>query len=148
MHLNCTHCEAKNNAKLDLSTLSIAPRKDKISVEEMITPKDQTPFTYGHMSLAHLLKMAIQDGKSDFTKEMLTSLTAFMLNSLGDNKSVKPSDLDNLRGSDLNYIRDNTPELSEIDMKVEHTCSNPECGKDFEQELPALAADFLLHMRT
>jgi hypothetical protein len=146
MHLNCTHCEAKNNAKLDLSKLVVSERKDKISEAEMKLPKDGTDFRYGHMSLAHLLKMAIQDGKSDFTKEMLTSLTAFMLQSLGSNLSVKPSDLDDLKGSDLNYIRDNMPELSEIDMKVEHTCSS--CSKDFQQELPALAADFLLHMRT
>lgn len=146
MKLNCTHCNAENNAKLDLSTLAVSPRKDKISEAEQTLPKDQIPFGYGHMSLSHLMKLAIQDGKSDFTKEMLTSLTSFMLTNLGDNVKVQPSDLDNLKGSDLNYIRDNAPELAQIDMEVEHTCSS--CGKDFKQELPALAADFLLHMRT
>lgn len=148
MHLNCTHCDAKNNAKLDLSTLAVSDREDKIAESEMILPKEQIDFRYGHMSLAHLLRMAVTDSKTDFTKQMLTSLTSFMLTKLGDKTSISPEDLDNLKGSDLNFIRDNAPILPEIDMKVEHTCSNPDCGKDFEQELPALAADFLLHMRT
>lgn len=148
MHLNCTHCDAKNNAKLDLSTLTVSSRQDKLTEAEMILPKEQIDFRYGHMNLAHLLKMAVAEGQTDFTKQMLTSLTSFMLSKLGDKTSITPSDLDNLRGSDLNFIRDNAPVLPEIDMKVEHTCSNPDCGKDFEQELPALAADFLLHTRT
>lgn len=146
MKLECTHCSAPNNAKLDLSTLTISAREDKISESEMYLPKDKTEFRYGHMSLAHLLRMAVQDGQTDFTKEMLTSLTSFMLASLGGNTNVTSADLADLKGSDLNYIRDNTPVLPEIDTKVEHTCSA--CNKDFEQELPVLAADFLLHTRT
>lgn len=146
MKLNCTHCNAENNARLDLSTLAVTPRKDKIQPAEMILPKDQIAYEYGHMSLGHLIKLAIQDDKNEITKEMLTSLTSFMLARLGDNTKVQPSDLDNLKGSDLNFIRDNAPELAQIDMEVEHTCSA--CGKDFKQELPVMAADFLLHMRT
>lgn len=146
MKLECNHCKAENNAKLDLSTLAVFPRKDKIQPAEQILPKEQIPFGYGHMSLSHLVKLALQDEKSDFMKEMTTSLTSYMLTNLGDNAKVQPSDLDNLKGSDLNYIRDNAPELAQIDMEVEHTCSS--CGKDFKQELPVMAADFLLHMRT
>ena len=146
MHLNCTHCEAKNNAKLDLATLTVSARQDKIAEADMVLPKEQLEFRYKPMNLSVLLKMAMQDGQSDFTKSMLTSLTSFMLERLGENSNVTPESLENLRGSDLNYIRDNMPILPEIDMKVEHTCSA--CGKDFEQELPALAADFLLLTRT
>tara|TARA_R100001086_G_scaffold245301_1_gene176058 strand:- start:523 stop:1263 length:741 start_codon:yes stop_codon:yes gene_type:complete len=146
MQLQCTNCETKNNAKLDLSKLEVFPRKDKLSKDEMKLPKEKIEFTYGHMSLSHLLKMAVEEGESEFTKSMLTSLTAFMLTSLGDKSPVQPSDLDELRGSDLDYIRDNMPSLSEIDMEVEHTCTS--CNTDFKQELPALAADFLLRTRT
>jgi len=146
MKLACTHGSADNNAKLDLSSLEVFPRKDKIDEAAMKLPKEQIEFRYGHMSLGHLLKLAIQDDKSEITKEMLTNLTSFMLAKLGDNTLVKPSDLDNLRGSDLDYIRENVPELAQIDMDVEHTCSS--CGKDFKQELPVMAADFLLHTRT
>lgn len=146
MKLNCTHCDAVNNAKLDLSALTISERVDKIAEDKMFLPKDKTPFKYRPLSLVHLLKMAVQDGQTDFTKEMLTCLTSYMLESLGDNHNVQPRDLEDLKGSDLNYIRDNVPTLPEIDMKVEHTCGS--CGKDFEQELPVLAADFLLHTRT
>lgn len=146
MNLICTHCEANNNAKLDLSSLEVFPRKDKIQESEMVLPKEKIEFRYGHMSLGHLLKMAVEDGADEFTKQMMTSLTSFMLKSLGDKSEVKAADLDDLRGSDLDYIRDNMPELADIDMKVEHTCSS--CGEDFNQELPVLAADFLLHMRT
>lgn len=146
MHLNCTHCNAKNSAKLDLSTLAVSARVDKITEAEMILPKDGLKFRYKSMSLATLLKMAIQDEKSEFTKTMLTSLTSYMLEYLGENRKVTPADLDDLKGSDLNYIRDNIPTLPEIDMKVEHNCVN--CKEDFEQELPVLAADFLLLTRT
>lgn len=146
MHLNCTHCNAKNSAKLDLSTLTVSARVDKITEAEMILPKDGLKFRYKSMSLATLLKMAIQDEKSEFTKTMLTSLTSYMLEYLGENRKVTPTDLDDLKGSDLNYIRDNIPTLPEIDMKVEHNCVN--CKEDFEQELPVLAADFLLLTRT
>jgi hypothetical protein len=146
MNLSCTHCEANNNAKLDLSGLQVSARVDKIAEADMILPKEGVEFRYKPMNLATLLKMAMQDGQSDFTKSMLTSLTSFMLERLGDNHNLSPVDLDNLRGSDLNYIRDNMPVLPEIDMKVEHTCTA--CGKDFQQELPALAADFLLLTRT
>ncbi len=146
MHLNCTHCNAKNSAKLDLSTLAVSARVDKITEAEMVLPKDGLKFRYKSMSLATLLKMAIQDEKSEFTKTMLTSLTSYMLEYLGENRKVTPADLDDLKGSDLNYIRDNIPTLPEIDMKVEHNCVN--CKEDFEQELPVLAADFLLLTRT
>lgn len=146
MHLNCTHCNAKNSAKLDLSTLAVSARVDKITEAEMILPKDGLKFRYKSMSLSTLLKMAIQDEKSEFTKTMLTSLTSYMLEYLGENRKVTPTDLDDLKGSDLNYIRDNIPTLPEIDMKVEHNCSS--CKEDFEQELPVLAADFLLLTRT
>jgi len=146
MHLNCTHCNAKNSAKLDLSTLAVSARVDKITEAEMILPKDGLKFRYKSMSLATLLKMAIQDEKSEFTKTMLTSLTSYMLEYLGENRKVTPADLDDLKGSDLNYIRDNIPTLPEIDMKVEHNCGS--CKEDFEQELPVLAADFLLLTRT
>lgn len=146
MNLNCTHCDEKNNAKLDLSTLSVSARQDKIGEAEMVLPKEGIEFRYKPMNLATLLKMAMQDGQSDFTKSMLTSLTSFMLERLGEKQNPSPADLDNLRGSDLNYIRDNMPVLPEIDMKVEHTCTA--CQKDFEQELPVLAADFLLLTRT
>lgn len=148
MSIQCPHCEKDSNAKLDLSSLEVFSRKDKISIEDMKLPKEEVEFRYGHLTLSHLLKMAVEEGTDEFTKSMMTSLTAFMLESLGDNKAVKPTDLDELRGSDLDYIRDNMPTLPEIDMKVENTCTNPECGKDFEQELPVLAADFLLHTRT
>jgi hypothetical protein len=142
MKLKCTHCEADNNAKLDLSALTISKRVDKITLEEMILPKDQISFRYGHLSLGHLMKLALQDDKTIMTKELLTSLTSFMLTSLGENTKVKPSDLDNLKGSDLDFIRDNAPDLSEPDMVIEHTCSS--CSKDFKQELVVLVADFLL----
>lgn len=146
MKLECTHCSAPNDARLDLSSLEVFKRKDKIEQKDMILPKEKIEFRYGHLSLGHLLKMAVEEGTDEFTKTMMTSLTAFMLSSLGDNKKVKPQDLDELRGSDLDYIRDNMPTLPEVDMKVEHTCKK--CEKDFEQELPVLAADFLLHTRT
>lgn len=146
MTLSCTHCQAINSAKLDISTLQVFPRKDKISESDMVLPKDKLEFRYKHLSLGNLLKMAIQDGEDEFTKSMLTSLTSFMLERIGDNSKIKPSDLDDLRGSDLDYIRDNVPELSEVDMKVEHNCTS--CKQDFEAELPVLSADFLLRSRT
>lgn len=146
MNLICTHCEAKNTAKLDLSTLEVFERKDKIEEKDMILPKEGIEFRYGHMSLSHLLKMAVEDGESEFTKSMMTNLTAFMLQSLGGKSPVTSKDLDDLRGSDLDYIRENAPQLAELDMEVEHTCKG--CGKDFKQELPVLSADFLLRTRT
>lgn len=146
MKLKCPHCESENSAKLDLSSLTISKRVDKLSEDQMILPKDKTEFRYGHMSLGHLIKLAIQDDQTVVTKELMTSLTSFMLTRLGDNNKVQPSDLDNLRASDLDFIRDNAPELAEADMVVEHTCIK--CGKDFKQELVVLVADFLLHMRT
>lgn len=148
MELKCPHCDHNNNAKLDLSSLEVSERKDKLKDSECILPKDKTSFKYKHMSLSHLLTMAVEDGADKFTKTMMTSLTSYMLESLGDSKPVTQKDLGELRGSDLDFIRDNMPELPEIDLKVEHTCTNGECGKDFEQELPVLAADFLLHSRT
>ena len=146
MKLKCTHCEADNNAKLDLSTLTISARVDKLTEEQMILPKGKLPFRYGHMGLGHLVKMVLQDNKTEITDKMMTTLSSFMLASLGENTSVKPADLDDLKASDLDFIRDNAPELPEPDMVVEHTCSS--CSKDFKQELPVLSADFLLHMRT
>lgn len=148
LKLKCTHCEADNNAKLDLSSLEVFPRKDKISEKDMVLPKEGISFSYGYMNLSHLLKMAVEEGTEGFTKSMLTSLTSYMLSSLGDKKEVKSSDLGDLRGSDLDYIRDNMPELAELDLKVQHICTNKDCGKEFEQELPVLAADFLLPSRT
>lgn len=146
MVLNCTHCEAKNNAKLDLSALTVSERVDKISEAQMVLPKEGLEFRYGHMSLGHLVKMALQDDKTEVTKHLITTLASFMLTKLGDKTSVQPADIDNLRATDIDYIRDNAPDLPEIDMKVEHTCTG--CGKDFESELPVMVADFLLPMRT
>lgn len=147
-NLKCPHCETKNSAKLDLASLEVFPREDKISEEDMKLPKEGIEFRYKPLCLSHLFKMAIEEGTNGFTKSMMTILTSFMLESLGDNKEVKPSDLDELRGSDLDYIRDNVPKLAEIDTKIEHKCKNLDCDKDFEQELQPLAADFLLHTRT
>ena len=146
LDLNCPHCEHTNKAALDLSSLEVFPRVDKLPEEEMKLPKEGIEFRYGHMNLAHLLKMAIEDENSDFIKEIITSTTSFLVKSLGDNNDVKPSDLEELRASDVNFIKDNAPKLAEIDLKVEHTCSS--CKEDFESELPVLAADFLLHSRT
>ena len=146
MDLKCTHCDAANSAKLDLSSLEVFPRKDKILEKDMILPKDDIEFRYSHMSLGNLLKMANEEETDGFTKQMMTSLTSFMIARLGENTNVKPSDLDDLKASDLDYLRDNVPDLAEIDMKVQHTCTK--CDKDFEHELPTLAADFLLRSRT
>lgn len=146
MNLPCTHCEAENSAKLNLSELEIFPRKDKIEEKDMVLPKEGLEFRYKPLNFGHLMKMAVEEGADEFTKQMMTALVSYRLSRLGDNTKVTPKDLDELRGSDIDYIRDNSPELAEIDLKVEHTCKK--CGKDFEQELPALVADFLLHTRT
>ena len=79
INLECPHCSAKNNAKLDLSTLQIIPREDKIEEKDMKLPKEGIEFRYRHMSLSQLLKMAVEDGESNFTKEMMTSLTSYMI---------------------------------------------------------------------
>jgi len=146
MKLKCPHCSASNNAKLDLSTLEVFPRKDSLAEDKMILPKDGLEFRYGHMSLSNLLKMATEDESADFMKHIVTATTSFMLSKLGDSTEVKPSDLDELKATDIDFLKDNIPELASIDLKVEHTCTS--CSEDFEQELPVLAADFLLHSRT
>ena len=87
-----------------------------------------------------------EDKDKDFIDEIMTATLSFLISNIGDNKDVKPSDLDNLKGSDLDYIRDNAPVLATADLKVEHKCSK--CDKDFDTELPVLAADFLLRSRT
>lgn len=146
MHLKCTHCDADNDARLDLSTLAVSERIDKLKPAEMILPKDKTVFRYGHMSLAHLLKIAVEDDKEDITKELITGLTSFMISRLGENVNVKPSDLDDLKGSDIDFMQDNMPILPEPDMKITHKCKS--CEKDFDSELPVMAADFLRPSRT
>lgn len=144
--LECTHCSAINNAQLSLSDLEVFPRKDKIEEKDQVLPKEKVKYTYGYMTLGKLMKLAIEDGTDELTDSLMTSITSFMVDSLGDKTEVKPSDLDDLRGSDLDYIKDNAPELAEIDLKITHTCTK--CGEDFDSELPVLVADFLLHTRT
>lgn len=146
MSLTCSHCEAENKARLDLSTLQVFPRKDTLTEDQMKLPKEKLEFRYGHMSLSNLLKMVTEDDSVDFMKHIITATTSFMLSKLGESTKVNPSDLDNLRATDIDYIKDNIPELAFLDTKVEHTCTA--CEKDFEQELPVLAADFLLRSRT
>lgn len=146
MDMKCTHCEADNKAKLDLSTLEVFKRVDKLEESKMILPKEGIEFRYGFMTLADLLKIAADKDESEFLEKVATSTISYLLASLGDNTQVTPKDIDDLRALDLEFIKDNAPELATIDLKVEHTCTS--CKKDFEQELPALAADFLLLSRT
>ena len=146
MTFPCTHCEESNNAKLDLSELEIFPRKDKIAEDKMFTPKENISFKYRHLSLANLKKGMFIEGKNNIMESIVTETSSYLLASLGENTKVTSKDLDELKAKDVDYIQDNYPRYAEIDLKVEHTCSK--CEKDFDQELPVLAADFLLRMRT
>lgn len=147
MTLQCPHCNHINNTKIDLSTLEIIPGHIKKSPEECITPKKKLSYKYRPLFLADLRKTSTISNVGKLEKNMMTELASLLLENLGDKSPVVAGDLDALPGKDIEFIMNNGPDRPQIDQKVITACSNPECGKDFEQELPALAADFLLPSR-
>lgn len=148
LDLECTHCKAMNAAKLDLSSLAVIPRKDKVEEDQAILPKAKLAIKYKHMSLSNLLQMNFEDEDSQFMKTLKTSIAAFRIASLGDKTNITSKDIEDLPALDLEYIEENAPDLAEPDMKIEHTCKA--CDKDFESDISTriLAADFLYHSRT
>lgn len=103
MSLKCPHCEHNNNAKLDLASLEVVPRQDKINEAQMILPKEGKEFRYKALTLANSVKVFDTLVNLDKKTDLITSSRSYMIESLGDNKDVTPKDLAELRGSDLNY---------------------------------------------
>lgn len=141
MNSKCTHCEADNKQKLDLSTLAVtctsAENKDKLV--EITLPKSGKKAQLKLMGLDSLHKSWKIFEKS--TAELLTATGSLALKSLDGKADPTSEDLKSLPVLDIKYINDEYSKLGgKMDTTITHECK--ECGKDFDTRLNVVDPNF------
>jgi len=119
--LKCPHCGAKNHAKLMLNHLELKPANLKLDVERVL-PKSGMSFDYKPMHLSDLKRIgSTQDQllNNHVTETMLT-----IVKRLGDNESIKASDVQSLKALDNKFIAENAPTYAYLDNSITHECTS------------------------
>lgn len=143
--LECPHCQKVNKQKLLLDELKI----DKLSPEQLLAPKvvklpkSELEVEFKVTKLQQLLD-AIRITTKD-KKRLMTSLTALVIERIGDKKDIKSEDIDNLPMSDLAFLNKQAEKIKingEIDTDIDVTCSK--CKKDFKDKLNPFVPTFFV----
>lgn len=139
--IECTHCNAKNHAELNLSKLEVVTQSEAGSKIGTL-PKCGLEIEYKPMNLSELKSFGSDHEK--LLNNHITETIKVVLKRLGD-KAPSIVDIENLKALDNEYITENAPKYNFLDNKITHTCSS--CKADFEFDLGELAVSFFVRSR-
>lgn len=137
----CSHCEAENKQKLDLSTLAItrSADADKEKIVEITLPKSGKKAQLKLMGLDSLHKSWKIFEKNQ--AELMTATGSLALKSLDGKVDPTSEDLKSLPVLDIKYINDEYGKIGgKMDTTITHQCK--ECGKDFDTRLNVVDPNF------
>ena len=141
MNSLCTHCEAENKQKLDLSTLLVtsSAAEDKEKIVEITLPKSGKKVQLKLMGLDSLHKSWKIFEKNQ--SELMTATASLALKSLDGKVDPTSEDLKSLPVLDIKYINDEYSKIGgKMDTTITHQCK--ECGKDFDTRLNVVDPNF------
>jgi hypothetical protein len=141
MNSKCSHCEAENKQKLDLTSLlvtSSAP-EDKEKTLEITLPRSGKKAQLKLMGLDSLHKSWKIFEKNQ--SELLTATASLALKSLDGKVDPTSEDLKSLPVLDIRHINDEYAKIGgKMDTTITHECK--ECGKDFDTRLNVVDPNF------
>jgi hypothetical protein len=141
MNSRCTHCDAENKQKLDLSSLAITPSEvaDKEKKVEITLPRSGKKAELKLMGLDSLHKSWKIFEKNQ--SELMTATASLALKSLDGKVDPTSEDLKSLPVMDIKYINDEYSKIGgKMDTTITHECK--ECGKDFDTRLNVVDPNF------
>jgi hypothetical protein len=141
-NLKCSHCGAKNHAKIMLNTLELKPAN--IKPVEKVLPKSGLSFDYKPMNLSDLKR--IGSSQDQLLNNHVTETMLTILKRIGDNENLKASDVQSLKALDNKFIADHAPTYAYLDNNITHECTS--CNTDFDFDLGELTPDFFALTRT
>ena len=142
--VECSHCKAKNTARLNLASLEIIkPENAPIPEGGHVLPRAGLKIEYKPLNLSELASYGSDSER--LLNNHITEACVSLLSKLG-NESVTAQTVESLKAKDTQYIIDNAPKYNYLDNKLTHQCTS--CKRDFDFELGELSADFFAPSRT
>ncbi len=139
--LECTHCKAKNQAEIDLSSLAIIQEATPVCTD-LVLPKAGLEIEYKPLNLSELKSYGADSER--LLNNHVTEACVSILAKLGD-KPPTAKDIESLKVKDTQYIMDNAPKYNYLDNKITHNCKA--CKQDFDFELGEISPDFFVLSR-
>ena len=142
----CPHCNHKEkNLRLDLDKLAL----DVMSVEEQTTPKliqltkckkevELKPIFLA--DLFNILKVTKNE-----SSELVTALVSVSIKRLDEKSGITKLDIDNIPALDIMQLQQELDKVKlegSIDTKIEITCSNKDCKKEYSIKLNCFDPSF------
>lgn len=149
LEATCPHCETLNkNLRINLDTLDIKvmPVEELLRQKVVVLPKANLEVELKPLHLKDLFDLIkLPTNNKD---KLLTSILCLSMKRLGSKDKVTSADVENLYASDLNYLREQTENMTlegTIDSEIDIQCKN--CSKDFKSKMDMYDARFFDHTK-